>query len=221
MQVITDSANGLPFDETYWKKMYAEAEDSIIDGVVNAEQHANYIKSVLSLQGVKVTSIGDFGFGLGKLLREFAGVFATKKIVAIDPSIECVNKLRTAKWISKYNIAIHHASLYDFDSIYLQDNPLDLSICNSVFQYITENKVEFIFRKLSRITRYLYFCAPTTNDYRMMEEEVGFVDPYAFSRSREFYRDAWAAHFRSVSLNLLESIELVQPSEFVFDLFQY
>ena len=51
--------------------MYSEEDGSIIDGVHNAKEHARYIKSILNLADVEVTSIADFGFGKGILLREF------------------------------------------------------------------------------------------------------------------------------------------------------
>ena len=39
----TGSANGLPFNKDYWDDMYAEDDESVIDGVFNAEGHAKYL----------------------------------------------------------------------------------------------------------------------------------------------------------------------------------
>ena len=79
--------------------MYAEEDDSIIDGIDNAKEHAKYLKSVLNLGEVNVQSIGDFGFGKGILLREIAKEFNPKRIMAIDPSKEANDNLQKQKWI--------------------------------------------------------------------------------------------------------------------------
>ena len=39
----TGSANGLPFNKDYWDDMYAEDDESVIDGVFNAEGHVRYL----------------------------------------------------------------------------------------------------------------------------------------------------------------------------------
>ena len=61
--------------------MYAEDEESIIDGVDNAKEHAKYLKSALTLGEIQVVSIGDFGFGKGILLKEMAKEFKPKRII--------------------------------------------------------------------------------------------------------------------------------------------
>ena len=78
--------------------MYAEDEESIIDGVDNAKEHAKYLKSALTLGEIQVVSIGDFGFGKGILLKEMAKEFKPKRIIAIDPSKEANDKLKKQKW---------------------------------------------------------------------------------------------------------------------------
>ena len=72
-------ANGLPFDKTYWDDMYVEDEESVIDGIYNAENHARYVYELLQLFEISVKSLGDFGFGLGILLREFVSILKQKK----------------------------------------------------------------------------------------------------------------------------------------------
>ena len=81
--------------------MYSEEDGSIIDGVHNAKEHARYIKSILNLADVEVTSIADFGFGKGILLREFVKEFKPEQILAIDPSKEAVVNLSRKKWLTK------------------------------------------------------------------------------------------------------------------------
>ncbi|MDX1957262.1 MAG: class I SAM-dependent methyltransferase [Leptospiraceae bacterium] len=221
MKIETYAANGVEFESQYWSEMYANDDESIIDGVVNAREHALYLKAILTLQDIEVNSLGDFGFGLGVLLKAIVPIFPITKIVAIDPSLYSVNKLIQSRWAKEQNIAIHHASLPEFHSEYLYKHPLDLSICNSVLQYVPDKKVEECFLKLSKMTKYLYFCVPTSADYQMMKEEINFMDPYAYSRPKEFYRKLFGKFFRVVSHNLLESIETVPRTKFIFDLFRY
>lgn len=215
------SKNRLPFDNNYWKTMYADDDESVIDGLYNAKEHAEYIKSIFRLQDTEVHSLGDFGFGLGALLQETSLALNVSRIVALDISIDCVNRLMKQSWHSKKDIAILNASIEDYESPYLEKHPLDLIIFNSVMQYIPDRSVKSVFKKLSKYCKYLYFCAPTDKDYDLMKEVMDFTDPYAYSRPLSFYRKSWKQYFTAVGLNLLESRSNVKDSPFVFELYRY
>lgn len=218
--IVYRGANGLPFEKEYWDDMYIEDDESVIDGVFNAVNHARYVYELMQLFEISIHTIGDFGFGLGILLREFASVFKPKKIVAIDPSAEAINRILAEKWISSYNIAIQQNSIELYDSTYLQKYPLDLVICNSVLQYVPNNKVEICFEKLSKICKYLYITIPTVQDYKFMKSQLNFTDPYAFSRSKTFYTKLYKKYFTCVSHNLLESKSTIISSPIIFELFR-
>ncbi len=219
--LATRSANGLPFNQDYWDDMYAEDEESVIDGIFNAENHARYVLELFSLMEIKIGSVGDFGFGLGVLLKEFVKQLKPRRVVAIDPSLESVNGLLKQKWHKKLEIAIKQSTIEEFDSSYLKKNPLDLVICNSVIQYLPSKNVEGAFEKLAHISKYIYLSIPTSNDYEYMKKEFNFTDPYAYSRSRSFYLKSWKNHFHVVSHNVLESKYNVKQSPFLFELFRY
>jgi hypothetical protein len=217
----TKSANGLPFDKEYWDDMYAEDEESVIDGIFNAENHANYVFELFLLMEVKIRSIGDIGFGLGVLLKEFVSRFKPNRVVAIDPSEESINRLLKEKWHKKLAIAIKQSTIENYDITYLKKNPLDLVICNSVLQYLPKNNVESAFEKLAHISKYVYVSIPTAKDYEYMKKELNFTDPYAYSRDRKFYLKSWKNHFHAVSHNVLESKYTIKKSPFLFELFRY
>ena len=198
---VTTGANKLPFDKKYWSEIYGDGHD--VDGTFNARQHAAYIRSLFRLMDINVHSLGDFGFGKGQLLKAIANALEPDRIIAIDPSEEMVNGLRDAAWIKNYEIAISHSSLENIQLRYLRKEPLDLLILNSVLQYVAMPGP--IMEKLAKITRYIYFSVPTANDYKRMKKELGFEDPYAYKRTRGFYRKIISPGFRFVSWNLVES----------------
>jgi 2-polyprenyl-3-methyl-5-hydroxy-6-metoxy-1,4-benzoquinol methylase len=200
--------------------MYAEDEESIIDGVDNAKEHAKYLKSALTLGEIQVVSIGDFGFGKGILLKEMAKEFKPKRIIAIDPSKEANDKLKKQKWIKQFSLSVQRTTLEELNESKIK-KPLDLGICNSIFQYIPTNKVSFAFAKLSRLCKYVYFSVPTKVDYEYMKKELDFIDPYAHVRDKKFYLKSISPHFTIVSLNLLESKVYNRESGFLYEFFRF
>ncbi len=200
--------------------MYAEDDESIIDGIDNAKEHARYLKSILELGEVFVESIGDFGFGKGILLREIVKEFKPKRIIAIDPSKEANDKLKKEKWLQNCTHKIQQTTLENLDESKII-KPLDLGICNSIFQYISNQDVPLAFAKLARLCKYVYFSVPTKIDYNYMKKELDFIDPYANVRNKKFYLKNIAPHFTIVSLNLLESKIHTKESGFLYEFFRF
>lgn len=200
--------------------MYAEDDESIIDGIDNAKEHARYLKSILDLGEVFVESIGDFGFGKGILLREIVKEFKPKRIIAIDPSKEANDKLKEQTWIQKYSYKIEQTTLENFKESKIK-KPLDLGICNSIFQYISNDDVTPAFEKLARLCKYVYFSVPTKVDYAYMKSELDFIDPYAHVRDKKFYIKAMSPYFTIVSHNLLESKIHIKESGFLYEFFRF
>jgi hypothetical protein len=208
------------FDKKYWDEMYAKEDDAIIDGLDNAKEHAKYLKSILDLAQIPVLTLADFGFGKGILLREIANKFKPKRIIAIDPSLEAIVNLKKQKWIQNSKTTILHTTIQDIP-ISKIPKTLDLGIFNSILQYIPEKEINPVIKKLSLACKYLYFSVPTSVDYSMMRKEFGFVDPYAFSRTKSFYLKALSPYFTIVSCNLLESKIHIKDSGFSFELFKF
>lgn len=208
------------FNQKYWDSMYAEDDESIIDGIDNAKEHARYLKSILDLSEVFVESIGDFGFGKGILLREVVKKFKPKQIIAIDPSREANDKLKKQLWIQKYSCNIEQTTLENFKESKIK-KPLDLGICNSIFQYISNNDVTPAFEKLAQLCKYVYFSVPTKVDYEYMKNELDFIDPYAYVRNKKFYTKAISPYFTIVSHNLLESKIHTKESGFLYEFFRF
>lgn len=211
-------ANGKPFNKEYWKKIYGDGTD--VDGTFNAYKHARYIYNLLSLMEIPVLTLGDIGFGKGILLHEFSKAFQPQRIIAVDPSIEMIKELSGKDWIQQFDIAVFHSDLKSLDIKYLKNKPLDLAICNSVFQYI-QNETDFLFKKLASISNYVYFTVPTKNDYERMEKDIPFTDPYAYSRTKEYYYIQISKYFNIVSFNLLESKLNIKDSRFCDELYRF
>ncbi len=214
------SANGLPFDRTFWEDMYTEDDESLIDGVYNSKEHVKYLYSILELLDIPINSIGDFGFGLGILLKAIVQKFQPERIIAIDPSTEAVQKLLKAKWHKNYTIAIKESYFQNYDTKYLERKPLDLAILYSVLQYFPDADVKPSLERLSKICKYLYISVPTKEDYADMKKDLNFTDPYAYSRPASFYHEARKDYFEIVSYNLWESKKRVKDSSFQYKLFR-
>ncbi|MEM7182384.1 MAG: class I SAM-dependent methyltransferase [Spirochaetota bacterium] len=200
--IVTSAANRLPFEKDYWNLLYGDT--FTIDGIYNAKEHIAYLSSLFRLMNVHVSSLGDFGFGKGILLQEACRVFQPRKVIAVDPSETMVTQILQRKWLKKFEIAIFHGTIETYLVSHKIKKPFDLCFCNSVFQYIKKD-IPQLLEKIAHCVRYLYFSVPTTDDYARMQKKLGFSDPYAYARSRNYYIKALKPHFSFVSYNLLES----------------
>ncbi|GBF51956.1 methyltransferase domain protein [Leptospira ryugenii] len=196
--------NGQSFGETYWKDIYGSGLD--VDGSYNAKQHAAYLKSLFSLMEIPVYRICDFGFGKAHLLKEFVKAFSPVKVYAVDASREAYLDLLKKDWVKHSDrFDIQNTSLEEFKIPKLEREPVELGICNSVLQYLPDQAIPSVVEKLGKYCNYLYFTVPTTEDYKEMKSELGFVDPFAFSRSKQKYRKWIAKDFEVVGYNVLQS----------------
>ncbi len=202
------------FDENYWK-MYEPILGASIDGVDNAEEYANYIKSCLDLAEVDVRSIMDFGFGNGILFSKILEKFKSKYSFGIEPSRHIFEISKKNKTFKKYKTILSQDKIQNVRIL----KKFELGICNSVFQYISTPIVPKMFKKISKNIHYLYFTVPTIEDYKIMNEELNFQDEFAIQRSKKFYLESLKPYFRIVSYNLLESKVLQKESRFPYELF--
>lgn len=191
-------------DKQYWKKYYAEPEE--MDGIVNAQHHAEYLKNYFDIERVKVKSIFDFGFGLGFLFEALVKKFEPTKVGGIEPSDYAYEFFlkRGKNLIKYYDIELNQESLLDWAEKKKKAS-FDLGICTSVFQYLKEDELRIIIPELKKKIKYLYFSVPTDKEYIRQKEDHNFKDEYAYSRKKEFYYDLLSPHFTFISSRLLES----------------
>ena len=69
----------MKFEENYWQELYKKPEE--MDGVGNAQDHADYLKAFFELEGVKINSMIDFGFGPGVLLKKISKIYHREKTI--------------------------------------------------------------------------------------------------------------------------------------------
>ena len=81
----------------------------------------------------------------------------------------------------------------------------DLGLCTSVFQYLTELEIERVLPVMAERIDHLYFTVPTDQELERQKKECGLRDPWAHSRSADWYRARIAPHFAVVSGRLLQS----------------
>ena len=68
MKKIEDKLGRKGFSKEYWDVNYADPEE--MDNIVNAKEHAQYLKAIIGLEYVDISSVVDLGFGLGFLFEE-------------------------------------------------------------------------------------------------------------------------------------------------------
>ncbi|MCT8335602.1 class I SAM-dependent methyltransferase [Leptospira sp. 85282-16] len=196
--------NGKKFDDSYWSDIYGNGLD--VDGSYNAKQHAEYLKALFQLMEIPVYKMADFGFGKAILLREMVKTFSPVKVYAVDASKEAYEDLKKKDWVKKSDkYHIYHESLETLKLPKLEKEPVELGICNSVIQYLPDSMIPGVLEKMAKYCNYLYFTVPTNEDYLAMKEEMNFMDPYAFSRSKKKYRKWISRDFEIVGYNLLQS----------------
>lgn len=194
------------FDDKYWEEYYSEPEE--MDGMANAHLHARYLKSLMDLEMADVSSVIDFGFGLGELFKAIVKEFKPYRVQGIEPSDYAFNKV-TKKKLNV--VAGTKLKLVQTDLVtWCRDNSasekwFDLGICTSVFQYLSDEEIKYVLPILSRSVKYLYFSVPTDRELRYQVSDLEFHDKNAIRRGRTKYLKMLSSHFTVVGSRLLES----------------
>jgi hypothetical protein len=194
------------FEKEYWEHNYSDPNS--MDGIGNAKDHVNYLKSFLELEMVDISSIVDLGFGYGYLFQKMMKAFIPYKACGIEPSKIAFNKARSRKLkpVESTKLELLNESIQDWckreDSKKLS---FDLALCNSVFQYIPSKDLKEIVPIISKRVKYLYLSVPTDIELDRQIDELEFNDTYAIRRSRDFYRKILSEHFTNISSKLWES----------------
>jgi hypothetical protein len=194
------------FEEEYWTVNYADLDE--MDNIVNAREHAAYMKSIFALESVDISSVIDFGFGLGILFEEVMKAFVPYRAHGIEPSKHAFD-LVAKKDISpaeSTKLALENIDLVTWaEKEMKRERIFDLGICTSVLQYLSDEEIKKVMPILARRVRYLYLSVPTDLELKRQIEEVEFHDQYAIHRSREKYLKFIHPYFSIISSRLLES----------------
>lgn len=193
------------FKKEYWEKNYSDLEH--MDGIGNVKEHVGYMKYLLALEFIDVSSVVDFGFGLGHLFEGVLKEFVPYRAYGIEPSefaYEQVKKRgispeKTTKLILKKQ------GLVDWCLYSEKVNVFDLGVCTSVFQYLSNEEIKLVLPVLASKVRYLYFSVPTDKELKKQVDDLGFFDEFAISRTRNWYQKQLKKYFTFVSSRMLES----------------
>lgn len=194
------------FPPAYWHRYYGDL--SIMDGVYNATQHAQYLHSIFALEGVFVGNLVDLGFGLGHLLTEMIEVFMPYAVEGIEPSSHAFHQVRPRQL---QRVPSMEVSLYPIDILtWCRDESrhqvtFDLGLCTSVFQYLSDEEIQFCVPILAQRIKYLYFTVPIDIELQYQTDHLDFDDTHAIYRSREAYHRFLTPQFTVVASRILES----------------
>lgn len=194
------------FGKEYWDVNYAEPLE--MDNIGNSLEHAKYIQSVFNLEQVKINSVIDFGFGLGHLFEDVVKTFKPIRALGIEPSEHAYSlvqkRLAKPDFVKKFHLKNIDMVTWA-QELTVSEKVFDLGICTSVFQYLSDEEIEYLLPILAKEVKYLYFSAPTDIEYKRQETEYGFVDQYAIHRKRGKYLKWLEPYFTLVSSRVLES----------------
>lgn len=194
------------FEKDYWENLYAEPET--MDGIGNVKEHIKYIKSVFELDLIDISSIIDFGFGHGIMLKKILKEYIPYKAAGIEPSKYMFNQIDPKKItpVKSTKLDLQNTDLLNWcKKDHKKNNYFDLGICMSVFQYLPLKDLKVILPILSKRVKYLYLTVPTDQELEKQVDDLKFFDPYAKRRSRKYYYNLLKPHFTFISSKILES----------------
>ena len=212
------SENGADgFSTDYWEENYSEM--NMMDGIANAKQHARYIKALMSLEAIDVSSVIDFGLGLGHMLKEVLNIFKPYRALGLEPSEYAYKKVKAKNIapIESMNLKLQNMDLATWArDLAPKQKKFDLGLCTSVLQYLTDDELEIVIPAMSKNVSYLYLSVPTDLELKRQRNDLDFHDRFAFSRTKGQYRKLIKDHFSIVSSRLLESKHFVDEDDSPF-----
>lgn len=194
------------FTKEYWDVNYADPEE--MDNIINAREHAAYMKAIFALEAVEINSVIDFGFGLGILFEEVMKTFIPYRAHGIEPSPFIYNEVlkRDLRPAESTKLVLENIDLLSWSQKETKRESLfDLGICTSVLQYLSDDEICKVLPVLAKRVRYLYLSVPTDLELKRQIEDVEFFDEYALHRTRASYLKLITPHFTFISSRLLES----------------
>jgi hypothetical protein len=218
------SAGTKGFTQDYWDKNYSEPHE--MDGLANAKEHAHYVKAFFDLDQVDISSVIDFGFGLGHLFEAMTKSFTPYRAFALEPSEYAFSQFKKRYQKPEDSMKL---TLKKWDLVFWckeqkpRSKHFDLGICTSVFQYLSDEEVAYVLPIMASQCKYLYFSVPTDVELKRQVSELDFFDEYAKRRTKEFYRECLSPYFTVIGTRLLESKKNFDEQETSFKdyLFRY
>jgi hypothetical protein len=202
----SDPLGAKGFGSEYWEVNYADPEE--MDNIVNAREHAAYMKAIFALEAVDISSVIDLGFGLGILFEEVLKSFIPYRAHGIEPSkhaFDIVGK-RDIRPADSTKLTLENTDLVSWATkVQKREKIFDLGLCTSVLQYLSDEEILIVMPIIAARVRYLYLSVPTDLELKVQIEDVKFKDEYAIHRSREKYLKFFRPHFTFISSRLLES----------------
>jgi hypothetical protein len=192
--------------EKYWRDNYSEPEE--MDCIGNVDQHITYMKTVFELDLIDISSVIDFGFGMGVLFREVLKTFIPYKAYGLEPSEYIYNQTNLEKLrpVESTKLKIENIDLLNWSQKKKHFNKCyDLGLCTSVLQYIDDQELEKVLPVMAKKVKYLYLTVPTNKELDNQIEDLEFHDQYAIRRSRKQYKKLLSPHFTFISSRILES----------------
>jgi len=150
--------------------------------------------------GVHVSSVYDYGFGKGTLLRDVSKELEAAHIRGCDISPYAYESLKKKKWASDFKLEVS-----EIHNLKIPKKPYHLGLCNSVLQYIAEDNLKKTIDVLAKSCKYVYFHVPSKEDYKILKDDLNFTDSYAIHRQNKVYEKLLKEKFTFVSWGLLES----------------
>lgn len=194
------------FSKKYWEENYAEAET--MDGIGNVNLHVGYLKNFFGMEYIDISTVIDFGFGLGHLFEAVLKEFIPYRAHGIEPSRYAFDRVqqRGISPVESTKLTLKPIDLMSWaESQKPKGRWFDLGICTSVFQYLSKEEIESVLPVMAQKVKYLYFSVPTDKELERQVEELEFCDRYAYKRSRATYQRLIKKHFTFVSARVLES----------------
>lgn len=194
------------FSKEYWESNYAEPEE--MDNIVNAKEHAEYMRAIFGLEYVDISSVIDLGFGLGVLFKEVLKTFKPYRAHGIEPSQHAFKLVSKKKLnpLESTKLVLENCDLLSWaNKENKREKIFDLGLCTSVFQYLSDEEIMEILPVMARRIRYIYFSVPTDLEFKRQVSDLEFKDEYAIHRTREKYLKLIRPHFTFISSRLLES----------------
>lgn len=206
MTKIKKAPGAKGFKEDYWQANYSQEEE--MDCIGNVKDHLLYLKTIFVLDFIDISSIIDFGFGLGYFFHESLETFFPHTAYGIEPSSFAYEKGcdLIKPTVASMNLELEKIDLLSWCKKEKKKKEVyDLGICTSVFQYLNKEELEYCLPIMASKVKYLYLTVPTDKELLGQREELNFHDRYAFSRSRSAYQRLLRPHFTFISSRLLES----------------
>ena len=217
------SSNGISgaagFDKEYWDVNYADPED--MDGIGNVPQHVGYIQNLFGMEFIDISSVVDFGFGLGHLFEGLLKTFIPFRATGIEPSKHVFDlvKERNISPAESTKFKLENTDLVSWCKKNEKIKRFDLGVCTSVFQYLTDEELEYVIPELAKHVKFLYLSVPTDKELDRQEDDLEFKDEYAIHRSRAKYQRMLKPHFTFISSRVLESkVHFNEDNTFFTDL---